>query len=168
MSGTQFAKFQIIGANRARKCARSLFNCISVTNGIKINEQKNPIAKRYITRLFYNVIKLTDREFSRKLSHIIIIMSLRLSYYNFRAVKPIDFLFSNFILHHFSMVKYILRSCMCSVPVSEDIMSPWKKCPPGQYTLGYIVPRTIYLRIYCPPPPPPPLDILSPSPDTIT
>ena len=29
----------IICANRAGKCARSLFNCISVTDGIKINEQ---------------------------------------------------------------------------------------------------------------------------------
>ena len=30
---------QIIGANRAGKSARSLFNCISVTDAIKINEQ---------------------------------------------------------------------------------------------------------------------------------
>ena len=37
LSGAQFA--QIIGAKRARKCARSLFNCISVTDCIKINEQ---------------------------------------------------------------------------------------------------------------------------------
>ena len=35
----------IIGANRAGKSARSLFNCISVTDDIKINEQNNPIAK---------------------------------------------------------------------------------------------------------------------------
>ena len=41
-SGTRFA--QIIGGNRARKRARSLFNCISVTDDIKINEQNNPIA----------------------------------------------------------------------------------------------------------------------------
>ena len=41
LSGTQFA--QIIGANRARKWARSLFNCISVTDGIKINEQNKSI-----------------------------------------------------------------------------------------------------------------------------
>ena len=43
LSGTRFA--QIIGGNRARKRARSLFNCISVTDGIKISEQNNPIAK---------------------------------------------------------------------------------------------------------------------------
>ena len=29
----------IIGANRAGKSARSLFNCISITDGIKINEE---------------------------------------------------------------------------------------------------------------------------------
>ena len=34
-----------VGGNRARKRAGSLFNCISVTDGIKINEQNNPIAK---------------------------------------------------------------------------------------------------------------------------
>ena len=28
----------IIGANRAGKCGRSLFNCISITDGIKINQ----------------------------------------------------------------------------------------------------------------------------------
>ena len=33
----------IIGANQARK--RNLFNCISVMDDIKINEQNNPIAK---------------------------------------------------------------------------------------------------------------------------
>ena len=33
----------IIGANRAGKSARSLFNCISVTDGIKINEQYKSI-----------------------------------------------------------------------------------------------------------------------------
>ena len=43
LSGTRFA--QIIGGDRARKRARSLFNCISVTDGIKINEQNNPLAK---------------------------------------------------------------------------------------------------------------------------
>ena len=43
LSGTLFA--QIIGSNRAGKRARSLFNCISVTNEVKINEQNNPIAK---------------------------------------------------------------------------------------------------------------------------
>ena len=32
-----------IGANQAGKRARSLFNCISVTDGIKINEQNNQI-----------------------------------------------------------------------------------------------------------------------------
>ena len=35
----------IIGANQAGKRASSLFNCISVADGIKINEQNNPIAK---------------------------------------------------------------------------------------------------------------------------
>ena len=35
----------IIGANRAGKSACSLFNSISVTDDIKINEQNNPIAK---------------------------------------------------------------------------------------------------------------------------
>ena len=36
-----------IGVNQAGKHIRSLFNCtcISVTDGIKINEQNNPIAK---------------------------------------------------------------------------------------------------------------------------
>ena len=34
-----------IGANQAGKPERNLFNCISVTDGIKINEQNNPIAK---------------------------------------------------------------------------------------------------------------------------
>ena len=33
----------IIGANRAGKSARSLFNSISVTDGIKINEQNKSI-----------------------------------------------------------------------------------------------------------------------------
>ena len=32
-----------IGANQAGKRARSLFNCVSVTDGIKINEQKKSI-----------------------------------------------------------------------------------------------------------------------------
>ena len=32
-----------IGANRAGKRARSLFNCISVTDGININEQNKSI-----------------------------------------------------------------------------------------------------------------------------
>ena len=32
-----------IGANQAGKRARSLFNCISVTDGIKINEQNKSI-----------------------------------------------------------------------------------------------------------------------------
>ena len=32
-----------IGANHAGKRARSLFNCISVTDGIKINEQNKSI-----------------------------------------------------------------------------------------------------------------------------
>ena len=32
-----------IGAYQAGKSARSLFNCISVTNGIKINEQSKSI-----------------------------------------------------------------------------------------------------------------------------
>ena len=32
-----------IGANQAGKHARSLFNCISVTDGIKINEQNKSI-----------------------------------------------------------------------------------------------------------------------------
>ena len=31
------------GANQAGKCARSLFNCISVMDGIKINEQNKSI-----------------------------------------------------------------------------------------------------------------------------
>ena len=35
----------IIGANEAGKRANTLFNCISVTDDIKINEQNNPIAK---------------------------------------------------------------------------------------------------------------------------
>ena len=35
----------MIGVNQAGKRARSLFNCISVTDDIKINEQNNPIAK---------------------------------------------------------------------------------------------------------------------------
>ena len=35
----------IIGANQAGKRANSLFNCISVTDDIKINEQKISIAK---------------------------------------------------------------------------------------------------------------------------
>ena len=35
----------IIGGNEAGKRARTLFNCISVTDDIKINEQNNPIAK---------------------------------------------------------------------------------------------------------------------------
>ena len=34
----------IIGANQAGKCARSLFNCISVTDDIEINEQNKSIA----------------------------------------------------------------------------------------------------------------------------
>ena len=33
----------IIGVNQAGKHASSLFNCISVTDDIKINEQNNPI-----------------------------------------------------------------------------------------------------------------------------
>ena len=33
----------IIGANRVGKSARSLFNCISITNCIKINEQNKSI-----------------------------------------------------------------------------------------------------------------------------
>ena len=37
LSGTQFA--QIIGANEREECGCSLFNYISVTEGIKINEQ---------------------------------------------------------------------------------------------------------------------------------
>ena len=40
-TATRFAK--IIGANRAGKSARSLFNCISVKDGIKINEQYKSI-----------------------------------------------------------------------------------------------------------------------------
>ena len=36
----------IIGANRAGKSARSLFNCITVTDGIKINEQYKSIGIR--------------------------------------------------------------------------------------------------------------------------
>ena len=35
----------IVGANQAGKRASSLFNCISVTDDIKINEQYKPIAK---------------------------------------------------------------------------------------------------------------------------
>ena len=35
----------IIGANETGTSARTLFNCISVTDGIKINEQNNLIAK---------------------------------------------------------------------------------------------------------------------------
>ena len=42
LSGMWFAK--IIGANQAGKRARSLFNCISVTDDIEINEQNKPIA----------------------------------------------------------------------------------------------------------------------------
>ena len=34
-----------IGANQAGKRARSLFNCISVTDGIKINEQNKSATK---------------------------------------------------------------------------------------------------------------------------
>ena len=34
---------QITGANRAGKSGRTLFNCISVTDGIKINEQYKSI-----------------------------------------------------------------------------------------------------------------------------
>ena len=34
----------IIGANQAGKCARSLLNCISVTDDIEINEQNKSIA----------------------------------------------------------------------------------------------------------------------------
>ena len=34
----------IIGANQAGKCARSLFNCITVTDNIEINEQNKSIA----------------------------------------------------------------------------------------------------------------------------
>ena len=42
LSGTtRFAK--IIGVNRAEKSGRTLFNCISVTDGIKINEQNKSI-----------------------------------------------------------------------------------------------------------------------------
>ena len=37
------AKVYNIGANQAGKRARSLFNCISVTDGIKINEQNKSI-----------------------------------------------------------------------------------------------------------------------------
>ena len=42
------------GANQAGKRASSLFNCISVTDDIKINEQNNPIAKgpRYVQTEF--------------------------------------------------------------------------------------------------------------------
>ena len=32
-----------IGANQAGKCGRILFNCISITDGIKINEQNGSI-----------------------------------------------------------------------------------------------------------------------------
>ena len=35
----------IIGANQAGKRASNLFNCISVTDDIKINEHNNPIAR---------------------------------------------------------------------------------------------------------------------------
>ena len=38
---------------------------------------------------------------------------MRLSHYNLLASY-----FQHFIRHHFSMVKYILGSCTCSVPVS--------------------------------------------------
>ena len=43
LSGTRFA--QIIGGNRERKRVRSLFNYISVADGIKIDQQNTPIAK---------------------------------------------------------------------------------------------------------------------------
>ena len=42
LSETRFAK--IIGANQAEKHARSLFNCISVTDDAEINEQNKSIA----------------------------------------------------------------------------------------------------------------------------
>ena len=42
LSGTGFAK--IIGANQTGKRARSLFDCISVTDDIEINEQNKQVA----------------------------------------------------------------------------------------------------------------------------
>ena len=41
LSGTRFD--QMIGANRAGKSGHTLFNCISVTDGIKMNEQNKLI-----------------------------------------------------------------------------------------------------------------------------
>ena len=35
----------IIGANQAGECAHTLFNCIIVTEGTKINEQNKSIGK---------------------------------------------------------------------------------------------------------------------------
>ena len=42
----------IIGANRAGQSARSLFNCISVTVSIKINEQYKSIGPLYLQTEF--------------------------------------------------------------------------------------------------------------------
>ena len=52
-----------IGANQAGKRARSLFNCISVTDGIKINEQNKSIGidlSTYIPNL-----KRFDRSYTK-------------------------------------------------------------------------------------------------------
>ena len=47
-----------IGANQAGKRARSLFNCVSVTDGIKINEQN----KYNFIALFHAVICMYKQE----------------------------------------------------------------------------------------------------------
>ena len=51
-----------IGANQAGKRARSLFNCISVTDGIKINEQNNSIG---IGPLYLPNLKRFDRSYTK-------------------------------------------------------------------------------------------------------
>ena len=48
-----------IGANKAGNRARSLFNCISVTDGIKINEQSKSIDKGHLyVRTVFEAISL--------------------------------------------------------------------------------------------------------------
>ena len=92
-----------IGANQAGKRARSLFNCISVTDGIKINEQNKSIGIGPI-----NVIKM---------HHVCIAITSQ------RLTLSTSY-FHHFILHHFSTVKCIWESWTISVPTFLRAIPP--------------------------------------------
>ena len=67
-----------IGANQAGKRAHSLFNCISVTDGIKF-------LYKYTRSLFAGTVPYIYKSYKNH---------SRLNRYNFRTVHAIDFLFS--------------------------------------------------------------------------